>query len=672
MLCELGRQNIIQTDPQQRSQNELMNIDGYHYVPSITNQPPNFQFDFENPKSGFVMANEIDHKRANMLIHQVKRLKVLFPFSVFTNHDAQYFPDLPLGTESETTQNNNKNETTLRFNKILCDVVCSGDGTLRKAPHIFNIWSPKEGNNLQKIQIKILLRACHLLKFDANDKSQPNRIVYSTCSLNPIENEAVIYAVMKRTRGAMRLVNIAEEVFQSKTPNHTFLQHMLQNLNWAKGKKTWSVTNNKGDTILHGTRKNMHQYLFPPKYTNNQNEKDESEWVIDTAELEAKQAAYQQGNPTDPVDYSYLKRLDLSHCMRLFPSHCNGGGFFIAVLEKVKPFELTKNPSRVTSGEGAEEEDDLFNEEEDEKNKNKKKPHPKSAKSEAPTEGEPKVADEEKKTKNTVPPFYFSVPNEVPEYMNHFYFPNAPEMKFPYDQLVMRAAHGESTLRLTPSSTVSFVSKCVLDLLRANSAVQLRNLQQVELEKDNGETNSNSANIKDNLLIVSAGLRAVAFECLEKGWRLCNEGLSLFSHALHAAHSPRLVTLKDTRFIKDVFERGGEKLKDLTFEEVAEDYVGEVYEQGKPVTKPLREVFEQHLSIGTFILCVTLRQNETIYDKETENKKGSAYHYYCAALRARNRVQLLIDHEDVEGVLLRLGVEAKREEKKEEATDKTE
>ena len=49
----------------------------------------------------------------------------------------------------------------------------------------FQKWNGASGTNLHGVQYRILKRALELLEVDG-------RLVYSTCSLNPVEDEAVI------------------------------------------------------------------------------------------------------------------------------------------------------------------------------------------------------------------------------------------------------------------------------------------------------------------------------------------------------------------------------------------------------------------------------------------------------------------------------------------------
>ena len=75
---------------------------------------------------GLVVANDSDNSRCYMLVHQAKRLQS--PCVVITNHDASIMPNLKVSNGSD-----------LRFDRILCDVPCSGDGTMRKNADIWPV-----------------------------------------------------------------------------------------------------------------------------------------------------------------------------------------------------------------------------------------------------------------------------------------------------------------------------------------------------------------------------------------------------------------------------------------------------------------------------------------------------------------------------------------------------
>lgn len=71
-----------------------------------------------------------------------------------------------------------------RFDRVLCDVVCSGLGTLRRKPEIR--YKPLGAlDELPQIQYNILENSFQYLRAGG-------RLVYSTCTLNPAENEEVV------------------------------------------------------------------------------------------------------------------------------------------------------------------------------------------------------------------------------------------------------------------------------------------------------------------------------------------------------------------------------------------------------------------------------------------------------------------------------------------------
>lgn len=93
------------------------------------------------------MANDVDNNRCYMLVHQAKRLNS--PCILITNHDASFMPHLTIGDGDHSKEDASKmNPRLLKFDRILCDVPCSGDGTLRKNADIWLKWSPGNGNNL--------------------------------------------------------------------------------------------------------------------------------------------------------------------------------------------------------------------------------------------------------------------------------------------------------------------------------------------------------------------------------------------------------------------------------------------------------------------------------------------------------------------------------------------
>jgi 16S rRNA C967 or C1407 C5-methylase (RsmB/RsmF family) len=179
----------------------FMDVEPHHWVLDMCAAPGSKTFQLLEmlhagpaPPTGLVVANDADAMRCNLLCHQTKRM--CSPHLVVTHHEAQGFPLLrDLDPASPDTH--------VLFDRILCDVPCSGDGTMRKAPDIWHRWSTASGNGLHGLQLRIALRAFQLLRVGG-------RLVYSTCTFNPVEDEAVVAELLRRTAGALELVDCSD------------------------------------------------------------------------------------------------------------------------------------------------------------------------------------------------------------------------------------------------------------------------------------------------------------------------------------------------------------------------------------------------------------------------------------------------------------------------------
>ncbi|CAE7921756.1 nsun2, partial [Symbiodinium necroappetens] len=193
---------------------------------------------------GCVVANEISTDRAGMLVHQIARHQPLYPLVIFTSHDARYFPSL----RDEEGQE-------VLFDRILCDVMCSSDGTLRKSPHLWREWTPKLGLELHASQLAVALRALRLLRIGG-------RLVYSTCSLSPVEDEAVVAEIL-------RTPSTPTKPFEPKELKEA--RQMLAPLKTAPGLRKWKVTAGVFGALGGGTSQQAADILelcggvFPPE-----------------------------------------------------------------------------------------------------------------------------------------------------------------------------------------------------------------------------------------------------------------------------------------------------------------------------------------------------------------------------------------------------------------------
>jgi 16S rRNA (cytosine967-C5)-methyltransferase len=96
-----------------------------------------------------------------------------------------------------------------RFDRILLDAPCSGTGTLARHPEIRWRLRAEQITELRALQARMLRVALAQL-------APGGRLVYSTCSIEPEENEDVIAEVLRATDGVRRVP--AEEMADTLAP----------------------------------------------------------------------------------------------------------------------------------------------------------------------------------------------------------------------------------------------------------------------------------------------------------------------------------------------------------------------------------------------------------------------------------------------------------------------
>lgn len=89
-----------------------------------------------------------------------------------------------------------------QFDRILVDAPCSSEGTLRRNPSLLGRLDPESPARLASRQRALLRKAVQLL-------GPGGRILYSTCTLAPEENELVVAEALGRFGGRLRLVPTA-------------------------------------------------------------------------------------------------------------------------------------------------------------------------------------------------------------------------------------------------------------------------------------------------------------------------------------------------------------------------------------------------------------------------------------------------------------------------------
>ncbi len=91
------------------------------------------------------------------------------------------------------------------YDRILLDAPCSGERHLLASPEELKLWSPARSKNLAVRQYALLAGALAVVR-------PGGRIVYSTCSISPLENDAVIARLLKKREGEARVIPLTFEM----------------------------------------------------------------------------------------------------------------------------------------------------------------------------------------------------------------------------------------------------------------------------------------------------------------------------------------------------------------------------------------------------------------------------------------------------------------------------
>jgi 16S rRNA C967 or C1407 C5-methylase (RsmB/RsmF family) len=249
---------------------------------------------------GKVIANDIHPQRVETLQKAIGRSGLpssLLNQIIYTNHDASIYP-LPM-TKSKAPD------------VIVVDVPCSGDGTARKDSHILPAWSPSTAHALHPLQLKILIRALELAKVGGV-------VSYSTCSLNPIENEAVVRSALLACQGGCDTGEKGEravELLEWPCPKGLLLQKGLTT--WRVASYSDSSTNDKKyDDDVDGSRLTWHK-SYTSATEAGMNELTSTMWPAALDKNECSEDG-----------------LNLDRCRRLLPQDQDTGGFFVALIRK--------------------------------------------------------------------------------------------------------------------------------------------------------------------------------------------------------------------------------------------------------------------------------------------------------------------------------------------------
>ncbi|CAN6204756.1 unnamed protein product [Urochloa humidicola] len=339
----------------------FLNVEPDHHILDMCAAPGSKTFQLlemihQSTKPGLlpnalVVANDVDVQRCNLLIHQTKRMCTAN--LIVTNHEAQNFPGCSLAKFCSETCMDEAKLQRLEFDRVLCDVPCSGDGTVRKAPDMWRKWNAGMGNGLHRLQVEIAMRGMGLLKVGG-------RMVYSTCSMNPVENEAVVAEILRRCGDSVELLDVSNELPElARRPGldtwkvrdrgswfgvhedvPRYRKSVISPSMFPSGKGSKDVEVNTD--VVDADMKDSTDKGEGEQETNIANDDSNNGDKLKTEEktevgCESGEAPTRHKKPVPSSIRTEHSDYPLHRCMRIVPHDQNSGAFFIAVLHKLSP-----------------------------------------------------------------------------------------------------------------------------------------------------------------------------------------------------------------------------------------------------------------------------------------------------------------------------------------------
>ncbi len=131
---------------------------------------------------GCIIANDVKYSRINILISNIQKFGAVNV--KVTMKDGRFFGRF-------------KN----RFDRVLVDAPCSNVGMIRKNYKYLKLWRQRDVEALSRLQKELILAGYKALKTGGI-------LVYSTCTLDPEENEEVIDYLLSNTNAEIEKIEL--------------------------------------------------------------------------------------------------------------------------------------------------------------------------------------------------------------------------------------------------------------------------------------------------------------------------------------------------------------------------------------------------------------------------------------------------------------------------------